>query len=455
MSHIDMLMERLDSRRALLQRKINSLSPISQLPPEVLTEIFRLTCHLSENTNQVISPLFFGGICKDWRELAWSTPLLWNSISLNVSRKTLGLHVNLLLREWLLRAKSSPLFIKLTSDEEHDSIFYSLRDIMGILVTRSAYWYSLDCLLPPQCHDVLKSHEFPLLTSVALHPPKGTISTFSEPPSMFLSAPNLVDVDLSGYNFSAMVLPWKQLRRFKTQFVTVAECLKVLRRSPALKDCYLESVYFPETVDSPQSDTLYSDLECLKIFLVKSAAISLLDSLTLPNLRELYIHNNSVGDFLYSAVCSLISRSSCHLQRLSIENKTGIKEDELIICLEQIPSLTHLRLVFRSVHRPPSTGLSDKLISQFQPTYELERPLLPKLVSFEFQGPVPCDTRLLVDTLSERWRCGGKSSMSRLKTAKIMAANPYKISDDIRADLNELASEGMQVQVCSVWDAVL
>ena len=49
-----------------------------------------------------------------------------------------------------LNSSESPLFIKLTSDDEHESIFCSLRAI--VLVTRSTYWKSFDFLLP-QCHD--------------------------------------------------------------------------------------------------------------------------------------------------------------------------------------------------------------------------------------------------------------------------------------------------------------
>lgn len=60
--------------------------------------------------------------------------------------------------------------------------------------------------------DILENDHFLMLTSVSMRPPKGTISAFSEPPNMFLSAPKLLDVDLSGYNFSVMVLPWDQVQ---------------------------------------------------------------------------------------------------------------------------------------------------------------------------------------------------------------------------------------------------
>jgi hypothetical protein len=186
------------------------------------------------------------------------------------------------------------------------------------------------------------------------------------------------------------------------------------------------------------------------VFFLKRAAISLLDNLTLPNLCELNIVNSGSGDFLYSAVCALISRSSCHLQRLSIDHRDGIKDDDLIACLEKIPTVTHLRLVSESAHSPSSTGLSDRLITRFRSSHEGEPPFLPNLVSFEYWGSVSCDGRLLVDVLSERWRAPQYPDTPGLKTAKIIAEDYLDISDDIQADLRNLMLEGMQVEVCSI-----
>ena len=45
------------------------------------------------------------------------------------------------------------------------------------------------------------------------------------------------------YKYSAVTPPREQLQRFKTQFLTVAERLKVLGRSPSLKESHLDSVY--------------------------------------------------------------------------------------------------------------------------------------------------------------------------------------------------------------------
>ena len=449
MASVEAMIENLSWRRTNLRQKINSLSPTALLPTEILTEIFRLNCQL-EDGGPPVTPLFFGGICKEWREIAWSTPLLWNTISLHVSRKAHGSQVQLL-RDWLLRANSSPLFIKLTSDDEHESIFCSLRAIMDVLLTRSTYWNSLDCLLPPQCHDILKNNHFPMLTSVSVRPPKGTISTFSEPPNMFLSAPKLLDVDLSGYNFSAIVLPWEQLRRFKTQFLTVAECLKVLERSPSLKECHLESVYFPEIFPSPMPlDTFYSELEHLDITLIRGAAISLLDSIMLPSLSQLRVHYSGAARFTLSAIHSLVLRSSCSLQRLCIE-KRHLHDKDLIPCLESVPSLSHLHLVVVG----ESGGLSKNFVSMMHPSRISGPPLLPKLTWFHYEGPVECDSHSLVDMLSERWcpqpvKNGNAIPIATLDTAEIVSHMRYELADDVECKMRWLTKAGMDLSIRSL-----
>ncbi|KAF8896876.1 hypothetical protein CPB84DRAFT_1848057 [Gymnopilus junonius] len=446
MIRVEKTIESLSQRRTILRRKINALSLTAQLPPEILIEIFRLVSHSPSETTERHIPLFFGGVCKEWRDIAWSTPLLWNTVSLHVSRKTHGSQVHLL-RDWLLRAQESPLHIKLTTDDEHESIFCSLRAIMDVLVTRSMYWHSLDCLLPPQCHDVLKDSQFPMLTSVCIRPPKGTISTFSEPPDMFLSAPKLLDVDLSGYNFAAMVLPWEQLRKFKTQFLTVGECLKVCRRSPNLKECHLESVYSPDLLSSPTLNPLHCELEYLDVTLIKGAAITLLDNITLPSLRDLRIHYSGPNGFLLSAISSLVVRSSCNLQRLHIR-KQHFLDDDLIPCLEAIPSLSDLHLAAIS---DTSIGLTQRLVEVLHPSYQSGHPLLPNLRSFEFHGPVSADLQSVGAMLSARWHEKridltsepNTSPIAQLAKVQIIFPMQGDLTDEFLEEVSRLSGEGM------------
>ena len=90
---------------------------------------------------------------------------------------------------------------------------------------------------------------------------------------MFLSTPKFLVVDLSCYEDSR-------------RFLTVAECLKVLKRSTSLKECHLDSVYSPEIFPSPMPlDRFHSKLEHLDTTLIRWAAVSLFDSITLPSVN--------------------------------------------------------------------------------------------------------------------------------------------------------------------------
>ena len=90
---------------------------------------------------------------------------------------------------------------------------------------------------------------------------------------MFLSTIKFLVVDLSCYEDSR-------------RFLTVAECLKVLKRSTSLKECHLDSVYSPEIFPSPMPlDRFHSKLEHLDTTLIKWAAVSLFDSITLPSVN--------------------------------------------------------------------------------------------------------------------------------------------------------------------------
>ncbi|KAL0951990.1 hypothetical protein HGRIS_008643 [Hohenbuehelia grisea] len=60
-------------------------SPISKLPNEILSDIFRLI-HYDNLRLPTSQDLSFSWVCHDWREVALNDPLLWNTISLSTGR---------------------------------------------------------------------------------------------------------------------------------------------------------------------------------------------------------------------------------------------------------------------------------------------------------------------------------------------------------------------------------
>jgi len=448
---IGTMMARFEQRRAFLRRRINGLSPTARIPSEILTEIFQVACR-PVGHKQTVTPLLIGSICRVWRDVAWSTPLLWNTVLLHVSRKQHRAQVQLL-RDWLLRARSAPLSIKLIAGEEHESTVCAFQAIIRVLVTRSDYWHSFDSLLPYQCHHIFKNINFPLLTSISLHPPKSTISTFNTPPDIFLTAPRLLDVDLSGYNFAAVVLPWEQVRCFRTQLLTVSECLKVLRQSPNLQECHFEHVYSPDNF-TPKSIMSHAQLKHLDLMLIKAASMSLFDSITLPSLSHLRIHYSGPEKLPLSCITSLVLRSACNLERFTVE-KYQFEDTDLISCLEAIPSLTYLRLEmlgFANLHM----GLTKHFVTSLDPLSNANRLLLPNLKYLEYKGRILCGCRTIVNMLAHRWRLYNGGTLqsiprfSQLRLAEVLSTVRYQVPADVQEELSSLSEEGMLVRVDSL-----
>ena len=443
---IETVMAQFAQRRVFLRRKMNGLSPTARIPSDILIKIFQIACQPVYKNNfrsrQAVTPLFIGSICKLWRDVAWSTPLVWDTIFLHISRKHHGTQVQLL-RDWLLNARSALLSIKLTAEDEHESVLCAFEEILGILVTRSDYWLTFDSRIPPpQCPNIFKNINFPMLTSVSLRNPASTPNI----PDMFLTSPKLVDITLLRYNFP-VVLPWEQVRRFRTARSTVTECLKVLRQSPNLQKCRFEYVYAPDSLISIMP---HVQLKHLHVGLKDSeTSMSLLDSITLPSLSELRIQYNGSKRLLLSSITSLVLRSACNLERFTM----GIRFDyaDLVPCLEAIPSLTFLHL---EMLIGPDRGLT-KLVASLDPLSNSSRLLLPNLKYFKYRGPVLCDCRTIVDMLVHRWHLSDdvetsrniSTRVSKLQQAEILSTFAYHVTTDVQEELRNLSEEGMVVRI--------
>ena len=427
------------------------MSPTARIPSEILIEIFQISCQPVYNGyRQAVTPFFIGSICRRWRDVAWSTPLLWNTILLHVSLKQHSSQVQLL-RDWLLNARSAPLSIKLIAEHEHGPVLcHAIEAIMRILVTRSDYWLTFDSCLPSQCHNIFKNINFPMLTSVSL------VST-SIIPDMFLTAPKLVDFNLPHYNFS-MMLPWEQIRCFKTQWLTVPMCLKIIRQSPNLQECHFEQVDSRFSLTS-KTITSHAQLKILYVMLrgtgASSESMSLFDSVTLPSLSNLRIQYKGTKRLPLSSITSLFLRSASILERFTIE--FPFDNADLIPCLEAIPSLTYLHLE-RLWAQSSDMGLTGDLVASLDPLSNLNssRLLLPNLKYFKYKGPALCDCRTIVDMLAHRWHLpndGGASQSiraSKLQLAEVFSTVPYHVTADVQEELRNLLEEGMLVRIESL-----
>ncbi|KAI8996519.1 hypothetical protein BD414DRAFT_204306 [Trametes punicea] len=112
-----------------LKSQLNSMSPASRLPPEIISEIFTLVAvyHYEESwrhhygSSQVYKWLPVAHVCRAWRAIALRTPRLWSNIVL--TRPEVD-------HEVLSRAKNAPLWVSANITHQTDARAGMLDTIM-------------------------------------------------------------------------------------------------------------------------------------------------------------------------------------------------------------------------------------------------------------------------------------------------------------------------------------
>ncbi|KAJ7934758.1 hypothetical protein B0H13DRAFT_1508836, partial [Mycena leptocephala] len=87
---------------------------ILELPFEMTAEIFDhfqvRPIYPGRSRPDLQSPTLLAQVCRQWRDIAMSSPRLWNSLQLDLDPKILPQQL-ILLRSWLTRSGTCPLSI--------------------------------------------------------------------------------------------------------------------------------------------------------------------------------------------------------------------------------------------------------------------------------------------------------------------------------------------------------
>ncbi|KAF7349232.1 F-box domain-containing protein [Mycena sanguinolenta] len=295
--------------------------PVLTLPPEIVAEIF---AHWLPNYPEcppprgILSPLLLCQICRQWRMIALSTPILWRAISVELRRgdseKRLAAELELL-KTWLKRSGDCPLSISLAHSRNitHRLVPQFLRAI----VAHRQRWEHVDLLMPFEYMHLIHGN-MPLLRNLTFGPsnyPHGRARF----PDLFHDAPHLRRVILTRNFFkSFMALPWAQLTHVEADCLYEHECIDILREAPLLVACTFRVC---SGASVPQSDVLTHT--CLRDLILDKVDESstpprlwmVLDCLMLPALRSLQIDAPFVT---LEAISMFIARSHCFLEDLRI-----------------------------------------------------------------------------------------------------------------------------------------
>ncbi|KAJ7493154.1 hypothetical protein B0H11DRAFT_2005143 [Mycena galericulata] len=309
--------------------------PVLTLPNEIVSEIFTHFLPAYPHCPPVTgrrSPTILSHICRKWREIAVSTPVLWRSISIPPAqgRKNVASRFNLL-ETWLGRSGSCPLSLDMRSTEASE-----VAQFTQAIVVHCIRWQYLRLFIPQELLSSVKG-EMPLLRDLRI----GLIpdNEVSAPISVFHEAPQLRKLTLSSVIPPEVILPWVQLTRLITRNVSQNHCSKMLGYMPNLIYCKLE-------LFGSNSGLKHQHLAYLQTLIVLEELgfytghhmTGFLASLTLPALRKLQIPESFLSPDPVDALVAFVSRSGCNLEDVCI---TGLKVSvsEYRRALPSVPTL--------------------------------------------------------------------------------------------------------------------
>ena len=464
---------------------------IHKLPPEIGSHIFHLSLPASPpeitscnfrpasaalsnrayekailkswgDRNSVILDL--GAVCRKWRQLAWATPDLWDTVYLVIGpsmRRSLAQLLPGLLSEWLGRSGGLPLSIffhhsRLTmlgdefSDAESDES-ESTNDVLevatglaiGILNSHAGRWCNLHLNASADILGRFSSSIQPkwlLGLELTSDPSVGTL----QPKFMVKSVLNPTHLQLINFPLASI-----DIRRDNVTHATLClnyfeEGLDFLRRAPSL-EYYRVSFYQPSVIRFKNS-IIHSRLRSLHLSTLY--LITFLAAIELPSLEEL-TQNMNHQNLPVATMLSFLKRSGCRLKIVHLYNFHRPSE-VLSILLQAIPSLERLQLCFdwvfedtivmddfftRLFRSAPSSIFSDISTNASLGSF------LPHLQFMECSAQSSI-TPFSWDHMVQLYRQGHRRSL-------ILTSDAYHshITDETALQLLQLADEGVGLQI--------
>ncbi|KAJ7234177.1 hypothetical protein B0H12DRAFT_163021 [Mycena haematopus] len=245
-SQINQLTEKRDRLNTFIDPHLALISPARRLPAEIVAEIF-VAC-LPSDRNAIISgieaPLLLCHVCRQWRNIALTTPRLWASLHIVAPGEKKCLQIREAVDIWLSRSGVLPLSISLVHSAK---VGFDFRVVLEVLLSYASRWNRIRIRLPAYHHfrplSILSPADVPILESAVIDGFGGTDPDWSF--IAFLGVTSLRSVTFRrALKYPQVPVPWDQLRHLCVDqgshwLLTAAEALGLLRRCPNLETCTL------------------------------------------------------------------------------------------------------------------------------------------------------------------------------------------------------------------------
>ncbi|KAG5716089.1 hypothetical protein E4T56_gene10909 [Termitomyces sp. T112] len=339
---------------------IHCTTPINRLPSELLSAIFSLEpdIHPASDDMKVfkrslprrtlvrgkkLDPLLLGQVCKEWRDVTLTTPLLWSSFFVLCNLKTQTIE---LLKIWLERSAGLPLnitFMESLCDLKSDNEWYNppqnpvTPHIMELLTAHAYRWKSIDFEFSLQISSILQNlplGSFKILESVKLRSRRATNVRFDGLPplvkvwDLFHASPSFhaAQYEMEYVHDKLRDIPWSRLTFVDVKiamdqlFEILPDCQNLVElRYTDPKSCYAARA-LPEREEppAPLTPVVLPSLRHLSMT-VSSPPDEAFRNLTLPMLASVHIRQNNIWLARPDPIefTNLLMRSQCTLKQFS------------------------------------------------------------------------------------------------------------------------------------------
>ncbi|KAF9555591.1 hypothetical protein CPC08DRAFT_711892 [Agrocybe pediades] len=369
-SEVEETMERLknlllDLRHAKMEMNYSHSSILKKFPTEILSSIFESSMTISDqaprsNYGVRKTPLVLSQVCRNWRQVALETPLLWTRLSVIWDGRVEG-QLNRL-HEWIARTRGFPLDISLGTSRKTsiiaedrpqilDSLSRSRVSFLQALASTSAQWRFFSASAPYCVLECLGQHVQDVALLKELYIDRLWSPEESTTPIWSQCQPAPKSVELYDCPPGKMNIRWDSVTTMTVSRVSTEDCLTLLSSAPDLTTCHFHDINWVrhETLSQHMNQPAikHEKIQTFTYTYFSSSSPSFLfHRLELPNIRSFTCAWRVLDEIPQDFFGSMLK-----LEELKVSKITCDDETKLASTLSNLPgTVTRLLLSCDSFH---------------------------------------------------------------------------------------------------------
>ncbi|TDL19362.1 hypothetical protein BD410DRAFT_900222 [Rickenella mellea] len=348
-----------------LPKPFTGIHPITRAPVEVVSTIFKHCLPTDQNSLPLplknASPINVSCVCKQWREIALSTPQLWSGIQMCVEDDQPEAQWSHILERWISR--SGNIGFSFVINQERDEDWYEdskIGDALDVLIKHSLLWVRVKIFMDSSTIARLMSvvpRNTPRLKELTIYDENAQdicIDLFSAP------LEHLRELSLIAHATFGDGRVHGNLSSIALSLIDTTEIINCLSHCPRLEELYIRFKSHGFDAQSLKSAVGSLTLPCLRTLKVRwnpdvdevGYAAPLFDVLQLPCLMTLFINIEPMESDSpwWDTFLRFFKRLESPLENLEIwgggRNGTGKYSPALPHCLALLPGLKYIGLPF-------------------------------------------------------------------------------------------------------------